>query len=40
MLYDYNTDYTTKQSATCYDNDINSIGKTSLSFNKSIVCQV
>ena len=28
MLYDYNTEYTTKHSATCDDEDINSTGKT------------
>ena len=40
MLHDYSTEYTTKYSATCYDEDINSSGKPSLSFNKTIVCQV
>ena len=33
MLYDYNTEYTTKPSATCYDENINGTGKTRLSFN-------
>ena len=28
MLYDYNTEYTTKHIAKCYDADINSTGKT------------
>ena len=32
MLYEYNTEYTTKHSATCYDEDLNSLGKTRLSF--------
>ena len=40
MLYDFNTEHTTKHSATCYDEDINSTGKTWLSFKKSIVRQV
>ena len=27
MLYDYNAEYTTKHSDTCYDEDLNSTGK-------------
>ena len=27
MCYDYNTEYTTKHSVTCYDVDINNTGK-------------
>ena len=38
--YYYNTLYTTKHDATCYDADINSTGKTWLTFNLSIVYQV
>ena len=40
MLYEYNSEYTTKHSATCFHEDINNTGKTWLSFNTSIVCQV
>ena len=40
ILYDYNTEYKTNRSATCYDADINSTGKTWLSLNLSIVSQV
>ena len=35
MLYDLNTEYMTKNFATCYDEDIDITGKTGLSFNKS-----
>ena len=38
IFYEYNTENTTKHSATCYDEDINR--KTWLRFNSSIVCQV
>ena len=40
MQYEYNTEYTTKHSVTCSDEDINNTVKTWLSFNKSTVCQV
>ena len=40
MLYEYNAEYTTKHSATYYDEDLNITGKTWLSFNTSTVCQV
>ena len=40
MLYDYNTEYTTKPSVACYDVDINSKIKVWLSFNLSIVYQI
>ena len=40
MLYEYKTEYTTKHSATCSDKDLNSRGKTWLSFNTSSVCPV
>ena len=33
MLYDNNTEYTTKHSDTCYDEDINSTAKTWFIFN-------
>ena len=33
MLYEYNTEYSTKYFVTCYDADINSTRKTGLSFN-------
>ena len=39
MLYDYNTEYTTKHSTKCYDVDIKSTWKIWLSFNKSKVYQ-
>ena len=38
MLYQYNTQYMTKHSATCFDADLNDTEKTWLSFNKSTVC--
>ena len=40
MLYEYIIEYTKKHPATCFDEDINSTGKTWLSFNLSMVCQV
>ena len=40
MLYEYNTEYTTKHSAACLDEDLNCRGKSWLSFNMSRVCQV
>ena len=40
MLYEYNAEYTTKHSVTCYDENLNSKGETWLSFNTSTVCQV
>ena len=42
MLYDYDTEYTTKHSAACYyiHVDINSTVKTSLRFNLSVVYHV
>ena len=40
MIYEYNTEYTKKQSATCYHEDLNSTGKIKLSFNTSLVCQI
>ena len=40
MLYEYNTEYTTKHSATCSDEDLYSRGKTWLTFDTSSVCPV
>ena len=40
MLYEYNTEYTRKHSAMCYHEELNSTGKTWLSFNTSIVYQL
>ena len=40
MLYEYNTEYTTKHSATCSDEDLNIRAKTWLSCNTSTVCPV
>ena len=40
MLYEYNAEYTTKHSAMCSDEDLNSREKTWLSFNTSTVCPV
>ena len=40
MLYGYNTECTTKHSATCSDEDLNSSGETCFSFNTSTVCPV
>ena len=40
MLYDYNTECNAKRSASCSDVDIDSTGKTWLSFILSIVCYV
>ena len=40
MSYKYNTEYTTKHSAVCYDIAMNSTSKTWLSFNLSIVYQI
>ena len=40
MLYEYNTEYTTKHSATFSDEDLNSRWKTWLSFKTLTVCQV
>ena len=37
MLYEYNTEYTRKNYATCYHKDLNSTGKTWLSLNTAIV---
>ena len=34
MLYDYSTEYKTKYSATCYDEDINSTGKNLVKFQQ------
>ena len=38
MLYEYNTQYMTKHSTTCCDEDLNDTGKTWLCFNKLRVC--
>ena len=40
MLYVYIAEYTTKHSATCSDEDLNSTEKTWLSFNTSSVYQI
>ena len=40
MLYEYNTEYSTKHSSNGSDEDLNNRGKTWLSFNTSAVCQV
>ena len=36
MLYEYNTEYTTKHSATCYDEDLNSTGKAILTSRQCV----
>ena len=38
VSYEYNAAYTTKYSATCYDENLNSSGE--ICFNTSTVCQV